>query len=306
MNSNNTSNVITVKLPISSFNLQNNRPFTYETKLNDTTKPNFHPIFLNDVNDSDINIDIGNIQKYNKIRDYSDADSENNSSDIKKNKVQELYDLIKKNKNITKDHLFIVSSEYDRIYKRYNILSLAIMIISTISTFIEAFRLLLANYLEDIYINDKIFNLAINITSLLIGTIITIISSIIRFRNYRETMEKLKNDQKTLSKYRLIYDKELELIKHLELKNKFDDEAYNIFYEKIKDYNKDVKEMNICEDVRNTDLIRVNIEKANFESKLNEIYKNKEYNDEKTNKNIEIKKLKYNKFYEKTVDKYKK
>ena len=99
--------------------------------------------------------------------------------------------------------------------------------------------------------------------------------------------EKLKNDQKTLSKYRLIYDKELELIKHLELKNKFDDEAYNIFYEKIKDYNKDVKEMNICEDVRNTDLIRVNIEKANFESKLNEIYKNKEYNDEKTNKNIE-------------------
>jgi hypothetical protein len=311
MNSNNTSNnIITVKLPInniiSSYN-QQNKPFIYETKLNDTTDRDIHYLFLNenDVDSNDINIP--SVKKYNKIRDYTDDnDSENNSSDVKKTKIQEIYDLIKKNKDLTKDQLFIVSSEYERIYKKYNILSLAIMIISAISTFIEAFRLLLANHLKYINIDDEIFNLIINIISLVIGTIITIISSIIRFRNYRESMEKLKNDQKTLSKYRLLYDKEMELIKHLELKNNFDEDAYNVFYEKIKDYNKEIKEMNIYEDIRNSDLIRVNIEKANFESKLNKIYKNKEYKDEMTNKAIEIKKLRYNVKYDKAISKYNK
>jgi len=65
---------------------------------------------------------------------------------IKKIRLLERYLKYKEKLN---KNLFILSVKYDRICYKYNTISLTIMILSTISTFIEATRLTMTEYLRN-------------------------------------------------------------------------------------------------------------------------------------------------------------
>ena len=147
-------------------------------------------------------------------------------------------------KKLTKD-FFIISVKYDKICYKYNAISLTIMILSTVSTFIEAVRLTLTEYMksnkESLLIDVDVFTLTINVFMLLLGTVITILSSIVRFKNYREIMEKLKNIQNMIIKYIILYNKQIDLIQCYNMKDTMDDNTFKEFSEKIKEYNKEIE-----------------------------------------------------------------
>lgn len=239
----------------------------YKPSISDTNNLNTStpssPIINNNINSfsrtnsNDLNI------KYNIDED----EEENDKKDPLIKKILKYKEKLDKN-------LFILSVKYDRICYKYNTISLTIMILSTISTFIEAARLTLTEYLRNnentLIIDTDIFTLSINILMLVLGTVITILSSIVRFKNYREIMEKLKNYQNIIVKYKILYDKQIDIIKNFKSNNKeLDDETFKELNNKLKEYNKEVNEnINLVEDIRNDDKVKLQQFKHIFDIKL--------------------------------------
>ena len=200
------------------------------------------------------------------------------TSDLYINRADQLLNLIRENKKKITNNLYIVSSKYDLIYFRYNKISLLILIISTIITFVEAIRLTIVNYDTQYnkseiknYIPHETISLIINILSLSLSTILTILSSIVKFKNYKENMDKLKNIHDTLFNYKTLYDKQKELIKFFKMNNTLSDELYNKLKETIEDYNRDIKEISVFENIRNKDIIKFNKIKVNHDIKLQKL-----------------------------------
>jgi len=199
-------------------------------------------------------------------------------TDLFLNRSDQLLDLIKENKKKITNSLYIISSKYDLIYFRYNKISLCILIISTIITFVEAIRLTIVNYDTQYnkseiknYIPHETISLIINILSLSLSTILTILSSIVKFKNYKENMDKLKNLHDTLFNYKTLYDKQKELIKFFKMNNTLSDELYDKLKETIEDYNRDIKEISVFENIRNEDIIKFNKIKVNHDIKLQKL-----------------------------------
>ena len=198
-------------------------------------------------------------------------------------RINELFDMIKENKRKITTSLYIVSSKYDFIYHRYNKISLLILSLSTIITFVEAIRLTIVNYdtqykeskIKD-YISQETISLIINILSLSLSTILTILSSIVKFKNYKENMDKLKNIHDTLFSYKNLYDKQKELIKYYKMNNTLTDDLYDKLKETIEGYNKDIKDISIFENIRNEDIIKFNKIKVNHDIKLQELVAKRE------------------------------
>lgn len=190
----------------------------------------------------------------------------------------ELLQALKKQKKKLKESLFIVSTKYDKINKKYNFMSILIMIISAVMTNIEAFRLMLTEYLVEINstIKDNIetIRFSVNVVLLVFGTIITILSSAIRFRNYKDKMEKLKNGQSILFKYKMLYDKQKDLILYFNI-DELDNKFYKKFQQKIDEYNKEIKDLNILEDIRNEDILKIKKYKSLYDCEIEKIKKNK-------------------------------
>jgi hypothetical protein len=198
----------------------------------------------------------------------------------KKNK---LFDIIKENKKKINTSLYIISSKYDIIYFRFNKISLLILIISTIITFVEAIRLSLINYdtqYEDSkisqYISQETISLIINILSLSLSTILTILSSIVKFKNYRENMDKLKSIHDTLFNYKNLYDKQRELITFFSLSNNLTPELYEKLQETVETYNKEIKEISIFDNIRTNDIIRFNKIKVKHDIELEKLSNKRE------------------------------
>jgi len=225
------------------------------------------------------------VEKYNIDEDDEEYD-----------KKDPLIRKILKDKEKLNKNLFILSVKYDRICYKYNTISLTIMILSTISTFIEAARLTMTEYLRNnqnaLIINVDIFTLSINILMLVLGTVITILSSIVRFKNYRETMEKLKNYQNIIVKYKILYDKQIDIIKTFKSNNKeLDDETFKELNNKLREYNKEVNEnINLIEDIRNDDKVKLQQFKHIFDIKLDKMKQERNLELLKNKNNAEIKK----------------
>jgi hypothetical protein len=208
------------------------------------------------------------------INDDNNFIDENDKQDALINKINMAKGKLEKT-------LFMLGVKYDKICYKYNTISLTIMILSTISTFIEAVRLTMTEYIknnkENLNIDIDAFTLSINIFMLVLGTVITILSSIVRFKNYRETMEKLKNYQNTIVKYKILYDKQIDIIKTFKLNNKeLDDETFKELNIKLKDYNKEVNEnINLLEDIRNDDIIKLQQFKHIFDIKIEKMKQRK-------------------------------
>jgi len=199
------------------------------------------------------------------------------------NKAKKILELIKENKKKITNNLYIISCKYDNIYYRYNSISLSLLIISTIITFIEAIRLTIINYDTQFkgseiskYISQDTISLIINCVSLSLSTILTILSSIARFKNYKENMDKLKVVHDTLFNYKNLYDKEKDLIHYYMINNELNSEIFKKIQDTIEDYNKEIKNINIFENIRNTDIIKFNNIKVNHDLRLHQLASKRE------------------------------
>jgi uncharacterized integral membrane protein len=194
-----------------------------------------------------------------------------------------LYKIIKENKKKITTSLYIISAKYDLIYFRYNRISLLILIISTVSTFIEAIRLTLINYENDnkntsitLIISGGTISLIINMISLVLGTLLTILSSIVKFRNYRENMEKLKNIHDILFNYKILYNKQKDIIDYFTLSNTLTIELFDKLVENVETINKEIKDINIFENIRIKDIIKFNRIKIKHDIELRQLTNKRE------------------------------
>lgn len=219
------------------------------------------------------------------------SDANYDKKNIRKN---ELMDIIVKSRKRINDNLFLISAKYDNIYYKYNAISISIMIISTISTLIEAIRLTMIEYIKEnaILINIDTFTLIMNTYLLAAGTTISILSSLVRFKNYREIMEKLKNIQNIYIKHKLNYEKqERDMILYFDSNNELDNEKYQNFKNILTEYNKEIKEINFFEDIRTNQIIKLNKIKALYDIQLKDIIKEKELKSLEIDKKYELKEI---------------
>lgn len=212
------------------------------------------------------------------ISQESQTGDEINGTEVYLNRADQLIEMIKYNKKKIINSLYIISSKYDLIYFRFNKISLSILIISTIITFVEAIRLTIVNYDTQFegsrisqYISHETISLIINIISLSLSTILTILSSIVKFKNYKENMDKLKHIHDTLFNYKNLYDKQKELIKFFKMNNSLTDELYEKLRDTVEEYNRDIKEISIFENIRNQDIIKFNKIKVDHDIKLQQL-----------------------------------
>lgn len=197
-------------------------------------------------------------------------------NDVKKNnintKIDDLLVRIIDSKNESSTRLFMVTEAYDKYNREYYIISLTILVLSSIITFIEAIRLLIItgennNLITNIYT----INFTLHILLLLNGTIITILSSIIRFKNYREFLEGLKDAQLQLVKYKNKYMRQYYIIKYNYINKTIQESDIIKISDKITLYERVVKSINYFQFIKNSDIIRYNKIKAQFDVSIFEI-----------------------------------
>jgi uncharacterized coiled-coil DUF342 family protein len=229
--------------------------------------------------------------------------NDNNSDKLEtfEDKADKILAVIKENKKKINNNLYIISCKYDIIYYRYNSISLSLLIISTIITFIEAIRLTVVNYDTQFkgseigkYITQETISLIVNCVSLSLSTILTILSSIARFKNYKENMDKLKLIHDTLFNYKNLYDKEKNLIQYYKINNELNQEVFKKIQDTIEEYNKEIKNINIFENIRNTDIIKFNKIKVNHDLRLHQLASNREIELLKINTSMNKKKEEIN------------
>jgi hypothetical protein len=207
------------------------------------------------------------IQNHNLV--YSEHDTKNKNIAIK---TDELLSRIIDSKNEASTRLFMVTEAYDKYNKEYYIISLTILILSSIITFIEAVRLSIIDTKNtNIISNSDTINFTLHIILLVNGTIITILSSIIRFKNYREFLEGLKDAQLQLVKYKNKYMRQYYIIKYNYVNKIIQEQDITKISDKITLYDRDVKSINYFQFIKNTDIIKYNKTKAKFDVSIFEI-----------------------------------
>ena len=207
------------------------------------------------------------IQNHNFV--YSENETKNNNINIK---IDELLSRIIDSKNETSTRLFMVTEAYDKYNKEYYIISLTILILSSIITFIEAVRLSIIDTKKiNIISNSDTINFTLHIILLVNGTIITILSSIIRFKNYREFLEGLKDAQLQLVKYKNKYMRQYYIIKYNYVNKNIQEQDIIKISDKITLYDRAVKSINYFQFIKNADIIRYNKTKAKFDISIFEI-----------------------------------
>jgi hypothetical protein len=250
------------------------------------------PMIKSDLVNLNANIPLSPMSQDNRLltlyefNDKRNSESQTEASDIYNDinyRKDKLYKSIKENKKKITTSLYIISAKYDLIYFRYNRISLLILIISTITTFIEAVRLTLINYQNDnidsemsLVISKSTISLIINMISLMLGTLLTILSSIVKFRNYRENMEKLKNIHDILFNYKISYNKQKDLIDYFSLSNTLTLELFDKLVENVENMNKEIKDINIFENIRIKDIIKFNRVKINHDIELRKMTNKRE------------------------------
>ena len=200
---------------------------------------------------------------------------------IVNNQLTKINDTIAKIKN----QLFIALVAYDEYYKKYYTITLILFITSSLVTFIEALRLIIIEYInknDQLVINEKLLTTLINVLVLSLGILITILSSVIRFKNYREILEKLREKQNIMIEYIDKYNKQRNNLEFLHLTKEDDIEIEEI--EKIKNdiakYDTILVSTNILQFLTTTDLIRYNKYKIKFDKKLKKLKEEDEDEDE--------------------------
>lgn len=184
-----------------------------------------------------------------------------------------LLETIASERDKTNHKFFIISAAYDKIFKKYNWISLTILILSTLVTLIEAIRLTISDFVnnKNYDIDIILINFGINIITLTIGTIITILSSIVRFKNYREILEKLKDNERILITYKDKYNRKYEKLLNMIIVGNLTEQDIKDMNDKISDYSNQIESINLLEYLRLTDLLKFNKYKAQFDVEMKKI-----------------------------------
>jgi hypothetical protein len=201
-----------------------------------------------------------------------DLINKDKKKNIVNNQITKINDTITKIKN----QLFIALVAYDEYYKKYYTITLILFITSSLVTFIEALRLIIIEYInknDHLVINEKLLTTLINVLVLSLGILITILSSVVRFKNYREILEKLREKQNIMIEYIDKYNKQRNNLEFLHLTKEDDIEIEEI--EKIKNdiakYDTILVSTNILQFLTTKDLIRYNKYKKKFDIDKNDM-----------------------------------
>lgn len=228
---------------------------------------------MNNINTTDMNTTI--LTPIAELQQTDDLEQDNHCDNDKI--VSNLIENILQNREKTEEQIFIITAAYDKIFKKYNFISLLIMILSALVTLLEALRLSIVDFVnkKDYFIDTEIVTFVMNLNILIIGTVITILSSIIRFRNYREILEKLKDKENSLIVYREKYNKKYEKLLNLIAFDNITDDNLKEINDKVNEYDENVKTINVLEYLRNDDIIKFHKYKAYFDLELQKIELNK-------------------------------
>lgn len=175
-----------------------------------------------------------------------------------------------------KKQLFIATVAYEKYYKRYYNITLTLFIFSSIVTFIDALRLIIMEYAtksEEILINENLLTTLVNALLLSLGILITILTSFVRFKNYREILEELREKQNIMIGYIDKYKKQKNNLEFLYQTKEDDIKIEEI--EKIKndiaEYDTILVSTNILQFLTTQDIIRFNNFRLEFEFKKKQI-----------------------------------
>lgn len=188
--------------------------------------------------------------------------------------------IAKKTSKIT-DKLQYVSLKYDIVKTKFNNYSLTILIVSALITLSDALKLLIIQFIgkNNLSINSNDIDFILNILSLMMGTYMTVIASIIRFQNYREKMEKLKEMQDKLIHMKALYNRELA---NLRLNKNEEKTLVDEVQDKLSEYDIIIDEINIISEISNNEMILFSEKISKFKLKITNI---------KNNENIQLKEL---------------
>ncbi|NBO57213.1 MAG: hypothetical protein EBU84_22035 [Actinobacteria bacterium] len=175
-----------------------------------------------------------------------------------------------------KKQLFIATVAYEKYYKRYYNITLTLFIFSSIVTFIDALRLIIIEYVnksKEILINEHLLTTFVNALLLSLGILITILTSFVRFKNYREILEELREKQNIMIGYIDKYNKQKNNLEFLYQTKEDDIKIEEI--EKIKndiaEYDTILVSTNILQFLTTQDIIKFNNYRLDFEYKKKEI-----------------------------------
>jgi hypothetical protein len=212
------------------------------------------------------------------------ASLENTTFNLYKDKLR---NQISQNKEKISNDLQIISLKYDKICKLFNIYSLAILFISAFVTLFDALKLLIGKLLidtNDQTINKDSFAFAINVITLILGTTLTILSSVIRFQNYREKMESLRDIQEKLI---CVKGDNTRNIVILDMSTNADDHLIKLVEENMKDNAHIINSINIISEISNSEIIKFHNYMADFKNSIAEIKSKEKLDEFRIKKNLE-------------------
>ena len=232
-----------------------------------------------------------NGNEYTEVVDNKDGTSVRLTSTIENmvtqkfednNKKMQMIEVMKNQKSKLGDELQLISLKYDNISKMFNLYSMAILILSAFITLFDALNLLVIQFMKTYnYTNEDLtaVDFVVNIFTLIMGTALTIISSVIRFKNYREKMEKFKDIQEKLITIKGNYTKDITILQLYD-----DDKTIDMVQQNMKENDNVLNSVNIVSEISNKEIVRFLNYMSEFKNKITEI-KTKEVVNE-----IEIKK----------------
>ena len=152
----------------------------------------------------------------------------------------------------------------------FNYYSLTILVISALITFSGALKLLIIKYINDndINIDSDNVDFSLNILTLSMGTYMTIISSVIRFRNYREKMEKLREMQDKFIHIKAQYGRELSIIALNKNETK---SLLEEVQDKVQEYDQIIEEINMLSEITNEEMIQFEEKLSNYKISITKI-----------------------------------
>lgn len=178
----------------------------------------------------------------------------------------------KKTDKIT-EKLQYVSLKFDIIKNKFNSYSLTILVVSAMITLSDALKLLIIQFIDknSLNIDPNTIDFVLNILSLLMGTYMTVIASIIRFQNYREKMEKLKEMQDKLIHIKALYNRELAVLR---LNKNEEKTVVEDVQDKLTEYDSIIDEVNIISEITNEEMIVFSKKISDFKLQITTIKNN--------------------------------
>jgi len=186
---------------------------------------------------------------------------------------KKLKNHINKKTDKISDKLQYVSIKFDIVKNKFNSYSLTILVVSAMITLSDALKLLILQFVgkNNLNIDPNTIDFVLNILSLMMGTYMTVIASIIRFQNYREKMEKLKEMQDKLIHVKALYNRELAVLR---LNKNEEKTLVEDVQDKLSEYDSIVDEVNIISEITNEEMIIFSKKISDFKLQITTIKNN--------------------------------